>query len=824
MTEPEKRALAIYEMICVDSGDCPIDGSGESPLLSDSPGWEADHPALVLLRDAGADVQLAFLEHSCKWLRAEARAEHYRVCLTMSEAIKVAIDAAPKPLPAELMLGLLTELRQDFNRWFYPFAALLATLTSAQVTPEIRAELRKLYPQFAPSPTGKIDRITEQTRERIAELMREAGERQLDPGRGPWSQAVFDEINGKEEIASSGWIALLEHCRALKQAVPGAKWNRRACELMKALGETEAAAILRRWLQLGPTPGQPAEARPPIEDSGYQKGVVWYLGLSRHCGDATAIGAFGLACLRKIPNLGAVSQKVGFACIQALGEMECPEAVAALSRLRVKVKYAVARRLIERSLQQAAERAGLTMEALEDLSVESYGLDAQCVAVITVGSAVAALRLRQDGKVALTWQNADGKPVKSAPADVKTEFAKEVKAVAARARELDQACCAQRARMEASLTTARTMSLDHWRKCFAEHPLLGFLGRRLIWVFSNPHGWERAGLWFDGCVRDSALEPLDLTPATEVRLWHPLSSAASEVQCWRERIFSAAVRQPFRQAFREFYHVTDTERETRMYSNRFAGVLMRQHQFASLCRERGWNYRLMSTNFDSNNIPSKQLDHWNMNVEFYVDLPLDRKTALRGSALDEKSAAAINLFVGSDQVRFYRDHREIAVDEVPAIVYSEVMRDVDLFTSVCSVGDDETWSDQGDRGDGIFQRQFGAGETTALIALRTEIVSRVLPHTPIAARCSIRPHWLEVRGHLGTYRIYWGWGGVMLAADSGPRWLKIPKKLLDAVPLDPSELPLDLDYRSEMILRKARILADDWKIDSPDLVRQLMPE
>jgi hypothetical protein len=26
-----------------------------------------------------------------------------------------------------------------------------------------------------------------------------------------------------------------------------------------------------------------------------------------------------------------------------------------------------------------------------------------------------------------------------------------------------------------------------------------------------------------------------------------------------------------------------------------------------------------------------------------------------------------------------------------------------------------------------------------------------------------------------------------------------------------------------MILRKAYVLADDWKIDSPDLIKQLMP-
>jgi hypothetical protein len=39
-----------------------------------------------------------------------------------------------------------------------------------------------------------------------------------------------------------------------------------------------------------------------------------------------------------------------------------------------------------------------------------------------------------------------------------------------------------------------------------------------------------------------------------------------------------------------------------------------------------------------------------------------------------------------------------------------------------------------------------------------------------------------------------------------------------------SNVQIDLDYRSELALRKADVLADNWKIDSPDLVRQLMPE
>jgi hypothetical protein len=261
-----------------------------------------------------------------------------------------------------------------------------------------------------------------------------------------------------------------------------------------------------------------------------------------------------------------------------------------------------------------------------------------------------------------------------------------------------------------------------------------------------------------------------------------------------------------------------------MCSNRFAKILMRQHQFASLCRARGWEYRLMGTNFDGGNVPTKKLDSWNMRVELYVDLPPDRDPSLLESALGEQSGAGINLFIGSDQVRFYRDNREVAIDEVPAILYSEMMRDVDLFTSVSAVGDDETWADQGDRGTGIFSDSFDIQELSGLIGLRREMLSLVLPHTPIQDRCKIHKSWLEVRGKLGTYRIDFAWGGAALVTESDCRYLRIPRKILDAVSLDIAAIPIELDHRTETILRKACVLADDWKIDSPDLIEQLMPK
>jgi Domain of unknown function (DUF4132) len=745
----------------------------------------------------------------------------------ISEAIQLALEWIPKPLPAELVCRLLSGYRQawaSMTQVYFPFGQLLSLLPRDQVTEEIRAELRKLHPFFAPSPSGKIDEKTEQIRNRIAELMHKPGEQLLDPGRGPWTQTVFDEIRAKDEITRASWAGLLEHCRALEQAVPGVKWNKRARELMAALGDAELCSTMQRWVTLGPTPGKPPEARSPIEDSAYQKGVIWCLGLTNEQEAAKAIADFGLACLRKIPMLGAVSQKVGFACVQALGAMDSREAVSQLTRLRARVKYSVARRLIEKALQQAAERNGLSVGELEDISVGHFGLNTDGVAETRMADAKAMIRLSDDGRVGVAWRNADGKLLKSAPSYVRKAFTKEVRSVVALKKEIEQAYLAQRSRLESLFLSPRNMPAAHWRKYLIDHPLLGFLGRRLIWVFSNDQGWEWSGLWSGTEVRDSSGKPVELEADAKVRLWHPLTSETKEVQRWRERVFASGLRQPFRQAFREFYQANEDERQTKTYSNRFAGVLMRQHQFASLCRARGWDYRLMGASFDGGNLPTKKLPQWNMHVEFYVDLPPDRDSSLRQSASGEQSGTGINLFVGSDQVRFYRDRNEVAIADVPAIVYSEVMRDIDLFTAVCAVGEDETWSDQGDRGTGVFSRGFDLNEFSAVIALRAEMLARVLPRTVIADRCQIKETVLEVHGQLGTYRIPLGWGEAALFTDSGMRWLRIPQKILDAVPLDVAAIPMDLDYRTETILRKAQVLAEDWRISSPDLVRQLAPE
>ena len=150
--------------------------------------------------------------------------------------------------------------------------------------------------------------------------------------------------------------------------------------LTTRIGQAEVLDAARRWLALGPTPGETTIQAPEAE-ANYQKGFVWVLGALGDASIAPDIANFAFGCFRKIPMIGAVSHRVGNACVNALAAMPGLDGVAQLSRLAARVKYDVARRLIEKAMNEAAERNQVSRDDLEAMAVPTFGLDAAGVRI-----------------------------------------------------------------------------------------------------------------------------------------------------------------------------------------------------------------------------------------------------------------------------------------------------------------------------------------------------------------------------------------------------------------------------------------------------------
>jgi hypothetical protein len=151
---------------------------------------------------------------------------------------------------------------------------------------------------------------------------------------------------------------------------------------------------------------------------------------------------------------------------------------------------------------------------------------------------------------------------------------------------------AQRDRIERLPMAERSWPHAAWKERYLDHPLLSLLTRRLIWRLDEGDR-VTLGAWHDGVILDAGDRPLGgLSEGTRVRLWHPIEADAATVEAWQDWLDRHAVTQPFKQAHREVYVLTDAELTTETYSNRFAGHILRQHQFLALCQQRGWGYRL----------------------------------------------------------------------------------------------------------------------------------------------------------------------------------------------------------------------------------------
>jgi hypothetical protein len=761
--------------------------------------------ARKILEECTVDVQGAVLHIACEEIlgATERRFEDWRAYLArdvINSLLRRKITVHPDRVAA--IFETCASIGSSYEHWI-PVRSLLSLLSKPPTRGETDA-LQRLQFTMEQSTYAGPRKIAE----RIDEILH-GDERALLPG-GAWSARVLSDISAFEPEPRNAWCELLVHLLAARDSAPARKWESQLQVCLEAVGRSLFLQRALDWLALGPIPDSPPAAQVPERDADYLKGFVWALSAFGEPAVPRALADLAEQCLRKVPNHGPVSARVGNACIGVLARLGGNEPVAQLGRLRTRVKYAVGVRLIEKALTEAATRAGLTPEELEEIAVPTFDLDQSGRLQQSVGGFVAEVRVTGTDDVVLSWFTPQGAGQKSLPAAVRQAHAAELNQLKKTAKDIAAILPGQRARLERMLESERLIPLEAWRERYPQHPVVGEMSRRLIWQFSEGERTE-LGVFCGGRILDVNDRPMDwLSSSTGVRLWHPLGCLPELVLAWRRRLGRHAVVQPFKQAHREIYILTGAERATGVYSNRFAAHILRQHQFAALCRERGWHYALQG-DWDSANTPGRRLPRWNVEIQFLVDVPADR-TGLGQSGVFQ--------YICTDQVRFCRDGAPIRIEEVPALAFSEAMRDVDLFVSVCTVGNDPAWADRGPEPYGEYWRNYSVGQLSETAQTRRTVLEALIPKLRIADRLSLEERFLVVRGDLATYRIHLASGNVLM--EPGSQYLCIVPAPGEK-PMHPRDvwLPFEGDTGLSVILSKALVLAADTKITDPVILQQL---
>ncbi|MEU7010916.1 DUF4132 domain-containing protein [Streptomyces sp. NPDC046332] len=659
----------------------------------------------------------------------------------------------------------------------------------------------------------------------------------------PWALLNDEDAYGPrmrsehpELLAAAGVAAFLEHCAALGAARPTRKWQKTAGELLAAVDRGDAlvralldgAAGQTEHLVVAPHPMGVHRERGLVgeRNAAVVRGALWAAAGLPGTWVVPTVGAVALNAGTGTGGSGGICRNArlaaaGVAFLGACEDGRAADAVQYLGRLKGKVRNRTVLKAIDKALEAVAGRAGLTPSMLRERGTPTHGLDGRGMREEPLGEYTAVLSVQEPGVASLSFRGPQGRVLRSAPKAAREGHGERLASLRAVSKELRTLLAVERSRLEDHLAAGTTWPAEDWERYYIDHPVTGSAARALLWEVAPEadERWtagvpERTGGGWALAGADGTATPV--SPGSRLRLWHPIRAEADEVAEWRAELTERELRQPFKQVFREVYPLTPAEVATGSYSNRFAGHILRYGQARALMAERGWTGDHLGY-FGSGGSSAMVRE-----LPRPGDLPVGEGVFWRarffvGLVEAGSSADGVAVLCSTDQVRFERRAasagargvwERAAPADVPALVLSEALRDVDLFVGVASIGADPDWRDRGEERayDGYWE-SWSFGELTASARLRRETLARLLPRTGIADRTELTERFLRVRGDLRAYRIHLGSGHVLMEPEDAPlpiepdRFPHAPEKVF---------LPFEEDGgMMSVILSKAFLLAAD---------------
>lgn len=393
------------------------------------------------------------------------------------------------------------------------------------------------------------------------------------------------------------------------------------------------------------------------------RGIVWVSSFLNSKKLNNAISDMGLVYLKKKPRVGSLSTKIGNACIYAFSNLPEKEGMAYLVKYKNTLKLPSTLKIVEKYIAELAKKSGKSAYDLEDLACESYGLDDAHTYVQAFNECLGKIQITNHDTVIVEWFNEKGIVQKLVPSSVKANFVSNYKDFTKKRKDIQLGLRIQIQRLESFYLKDRQWKYTDWRDLFLFHPLMGVLTKELIWHFEGKTQKE-VGFWNHSEWIDANQKQIDwINDETIVRLWHPLGFEVDTVLKWRNFLSEKHLIQPFKQAFRETYLLTETELRTENYSNRFAAHILKNYQFGALCKVRNW---LGYNQFHDGGSPTLEIRHHKISASFWVEIIYEGNDA--------------GTYASTNQVRFYKNNQQMSLTDVPAIVFPEAMRDVDSMS------------------------------------------------------------------------------------------------------------------------------------------------
>jgi hypothetical protein len=223
--------------------------------------------------------------------------------------------------------------------------------------------------------------------------------------------------------------------------------------------------------------------------------------------------------------------------------------IGQLSRVRLLIKQGSPQSLIDKHLKAAAEEEGLTVNEIEDMTVDDFRMT-NGIRCFHLDEFKAYLVITGTGKTEIKWVKPNGSLQKSVPTVVKEKYGLRLKKIKDTAKRVEQTLISQRDRIDRMFEDNRKIPWNNFKQYYLDHGLMNQLSQDIIWNFYKPDKHISA-IFLNHCWVNSKNEIVNVSDTKTVSLWNPTKSTGEEIKAWREFLTIHQLQQPLKQAFRE---------------------------------------------------------------------------------------------------------------------------------------------------------------------------------------------------------------------------------------------------------------------------------
>ncbi|GGH15044.1 DUF4132 domain-containing protein [Sphingobacterium alkalisoli] len=393
-------------------------------------------------------------------------------------------------------------------------------------------------------------------------------------------------------------------------------------------------------------------------------------------------------------------------------------------------------------------------------------------AVVKVDDLEVQLMVDHEGKAELLISR-NGKNLKSLPDKYKKN--KDIAVLKEGKSYLSKQFSRTKLALENSMLRGDEYSVSELRQIM-DHPIVSAMLSKLVLYIPSS---QESGFWTEeGLIgRDGVI--ITVAESTKLIIAHPYHLyQAIQWDLYQRHLFEQAIQQPFKQVFRELYVPTADELEQSIRSARYQGHQIQPQQTIALLRGRGWT---VSYEEGLQKVFHKQgyLVTMFAMADWYTPSDVEAPTL--------------------ELICFYslKDRTLLPVTAIDPVIFSEVMRDMDLVVSVAHVGEVDPEASHSS----MQMRAALARESAQLFGLDN---------------VEIKERHILINGKLADYSIHLGSG---MVSKNGRQLAIIP---VHSQHRGRVFLPfVDNDPKSAEIISKMRYLAQDNQIKDPTILAQI---